>query len=102
MKVRVDISPDATMTVIEDGDGNPIAIEFEPLFVGRNSQVTLAYVQVNSDHKAILDRFSLVVSGKTGTITKKSRLITAKAFVDLEDSEKAQSAPKEDEEEGEE
>lgn len=82
MRVILEISPDADIKVEKDEDGNVISIEFVPLFAGRNASAVLAYGVAKTDTGNTLDRFSLVVSGQNGRVTKKSRTGAVKAAVD--------------------
>lgn len=97
MKVRLDVSPDAEISVVKDDDDNIIAVEFEPFFGKKNGGAVLAYGEVVNDNKVSLDRFSLTVSGATGKVSKTGRAATVKAAADeLTDDadDKKKPAPK--------
>ena len=66
----------------------PLAIVFSPLFAARNGTAVLAYGVATSDSNKTLDRFSLLVSGQNGKVTKKSRTGSVKALCDLTDEER--------------
>lgn len=89
MKVRLDLSPDADVEIEYAEDGKtPLAIVFNPLFASRNGTAILAYGVAESDTSRTLDRFSLLVSGQNGKVTKKSRTGFVKALCDLTDEER--------------
>lgn len=89
MKVRFDLSPDADVEIEYAEDRKtPLAIVFSPLFATRNGAAVLAYGVAESDTNKILDRFSLLVSGANGKVTKKSRTGAVKATCDLSDEER--------------
>lgn len=95
MKVKLDVSPDTTITVQEDDEGNVLSVTFEPMFTKKNGHVVLAYCTSSSDRGKLLDRFSLVVSGATGKVSKPGRTEAVVASVD----EPGDATTKSDEEE---
>lgn len=89
MRVKLDVSPDAEIKVETDQDGNVLSVEFEPFFAKKAGQAVLAYGAVVNDNGVRLDRFSLVVSGSTGKVTKTGRAEPVKAAADaITDDEK--------------
>lgn len=88
MRVRLDVSPESKIEVITDDQERVLAVVFTPLFTGQAKTAVLAYGNAESDHGKSLDQFSLLVSGKTGTVAKKSRTKPVKAVVDMSDEER--------------
>jgi hypothetical protein len=90
MRVKLDVSPDAEIKVETDEGGNVLSVEFEPFFAKKSGQAVLAYGAVVNDNGVRLDRFSLVVSGATGKVTKTGRAEPVKAAADAitDDDEK--------------
>ncbi len=89
MKIRIEPSPDCEIKVDEDDDGNIIGIDITPFFAKKNGQCTVAYGTARSDSDKLLERFSLVVSAKTGQFSKQGRREHVKAAVDEEDPAEA-------------
>jgi hypothetical protein len=73
MKVELNVSPEAEIETKQDKEGNIIGIVFNPLFTNSKAPAVLAYGQVTNAQEAVLDTFSLVVSGTTGAVNKRTR-----------------------------
>lgn len=90
MRIKLDVSPDSEIKVEKDEAGNVLSVEFEPFFAKKNGQAVLAYGATINDNNVTLDRFSLVVSGATGKVTKSGRGETVKAAADeIKDAKQA-------------
>lgn len=88
MRVKLDLGPDTQAKVDTDESGNVVSITLEPRFASASAHTVLAYGASVTDSGAVLDRFSLGVSGASGKIVKKSRTTPVKALVDMSDEER--------------
>ncbi len=87
MKIRIEPSPDCEIEVEQDEGGAVIAINITPFFAKKTGQCTVAYGSSRSDGEKLLERFSLVVSAKTGQLLKQGRREHVKAAVDEDPAE---------------
>lgn len=82
MIIKLDVAPDAEVTVEHDSAGRVTAVLFKPTFSGRKAPAVLAYGENTNDGGQRLDRFSLTVSGATGLVKKTDRAEPVTAAAD--------------------
>lgn len=88
MEVRLEVSPEADVTVEKDAQGHIRAVVFKPFFTSPKARAVLGYGRSKSDTGEELERFALGVQGGDGTVDKKT-YTAVKASADLTPAERA-------------
>jgi hypothetical protein len=86
VKIRLEFGVDAEDIEIEKDGDTIVAVTLTPQFATKAGLAAVATVEATTDKGTIKDRFSLVVSGQTGKVTKKGKSETVAAAVDEEEA----------------